>query len=408
MAIAKFSSLTLTLVALCGLLVVHAGAQVTVPACAPKIVANQLLATPAQREAAGDAAQPPLTDTANGFAWPDTPLGVVKTADGGYAFFGSDGAFHSRQQWRGRWYGNYKYGSITRTLGTLENPLGSQPPIDVTLLPNPDGAVNRFYSSYDYIGGGPVYKVPDGMAGAGKLLLVYHAEIPTVTTQSFYSVLGLASSTDEGKSWTDLGEIIRINQAYRTDVDGFDIGDSSLVISPDGKYFYLYFPDWRANGTTHWGNTITSISVARAPVDAVLHAAFGAQPHAVAFEKYYDGWHFEQGLGGYSKDLDTQTPYGGNLQVAYNAGLHAYQLLINAGVVVYYTDSLDGMNWSPLSLLYDFRNEKDQPSVYVAFVGTGDNPSILGKQFYIYYTSYPNNGDGWNGASVKRFTVTCQ
>ena len=39
---------------------------------------------------AGEIAEPPLTDQADGFAWPDTPLGVIKT-DTGYAFFGSDG-----------------------------------------------------------------------------------------------------------------------------------------------------------------------------------------------------------------------------------------------------------------------------------------------------------------------------
>jgi hypothetical protein len=58
-----------------------------------------------------------------------------------------------------------------------------------------------------------VYQVPAGMVGAGNLLMVYHAEIPTITTQSFYAVLALAASTDSGASWTDLGEIIRINQA---------------------------------------------------------------------------------------------------------------------------------------------------------------------------------------------------
>lgn len=209
-------------------------------------------------------------------------------------------------------------------------------------------------------------------------------------------------------NWTDLGEIIRVNQAYRTDLDGFDIGDSSLVISPDQKYFYLYFPDWRANGTTHWGNTVTSVSVARAPIAAVLEAAFGSKPHAVAFQKFYDGWHLEQGLGGYSKDLNTQTPYGGNLQVAYNVDLHIYQMFVNAGVVIYYSESSDGMNWSQLSLFYDFRNDKDHPSVYDAPVGMGSDPNILGKQFYVFYTRYPNNGQGWNGASVNRFTVSCQ
>jgi hypothetical protein len=387
----------------CWAMLAAANAQV----CKPNITAKQMVASAVQREAAGDIAQPPLTDLANGFAWPDTPLGVIKI-DRGYAFFGSDGALHSRQQWDGHWYGNNKYGSITRTLGTLENPLGSAPPIDVTIRPNPDPAVNPYYQSYDYMGGGPVYKVPDGMVGGGNLLMVYHAEIPTITTQSFYSVLGLATSTDQGLSWTDLGEIIRVNQGYRIDMDGFDIGDSTLVISPDQKYFYIYFPDWHANGTTHWGSTVTSVSVARAPIAAVLEAAFGPKPHAVAFQKYYDGWRLDQGLGGYSTDLDTQTPYGGNLQVAYNADLRIYQLLLNAGVVVYYMESLDGMNWSPLTTFYDFRNEQDQPSVYVAFVGMGDDPSILGRQFYVFYTRYPNTGAGWTGASVNRFTVSCQ
>ena len=153
-------------------------------------------------------------------------------------FFGSDGGLHSRQQWQGHPYGNNKYGSITRTLGTVDNPLGSTPSIDVTIRPNPDSNVNPYYQSYDYRGGGPVYKVPAGLPGAGNLLLVYHAEIPTVTTRSFYSVLALAASTDQGVSWTDLGEIIRVNQGYRTDIDGFDIGDSSLPTTSTSTSFF--------------------------------------------------------------------------------------------------------------------------------------------------------------------------
>src|SRR6202042_3725793 len=137
----------------------------------------------------------------------------IKTG-GGYEFFGSDGGLHKRQFWRGHWYGNDKYGSATRTNRPLHNPPGSDPPIDVSIHPNPDPAVNPNFESYDYMGGGPVYKVPPGMVGAGNLLMVYHAEVPTVQTQSFLSVLGLAASLDDGMNWTDLGEIIRVNQAY--------------------------------------------------------------------------------------------------------------------------------------------------------------------------------------------------
>jgi hypothetical protein len=379
-----------------------AAAQGIIPVCNPKIVADKEVATPAQRKAAGAIAEPPLTDEANGFAWPDTPLGVIKTY-GGYAFFGSDGGKHSRQLWQGQTYGNNKYGSITRTLGTLDDPLGTGSPVDVTIKPNPDAAVNPFYQSYDYMGGGPVYRVPAGMTGAGNLLMVYHAEIPTVQTQSFDSVFALAASTDQGMSWTDLGEIIRINQGYRTDMDGFDIGDAPLVVSPDGKYFYIYFRDWLANGTTHWGNTITLVSVARAPVAAVLAAAFGSKPHAVAFQKYYDGWHLDQGLGGYSQDLNPNAPYSGELQVAYNSDLQRYQMIIGEGVLTAYAESPDGLNWSLPSLLF---SKKNLPTSYVAPVGMGEDPRILGREFYIYYTV--SSPSGWPGNSVNRLTVSCQ
>ena len=404
----RHSSLVPTLILCILALSSVAPAQAVTPICNPKIQANKELVTPAQRKAAGEIAQPPLTDTTDGFAWPDTQLGVIKT-NSGYMFFGSDGGYHTRQMWEGQYYGNNKYGSITRTVGTLDNPLGTEPPVDVTIKPNPDPSVNPFYSAYDYMGGGPVYQVPPGMPGAGNLLMVYHAEIPTIQTQSFDSVFALASSNDQGMSWTDLGEIIRINQAYRTDMDGYDIGDANLVISPDGKYFYIYFSDWLANGTTHWGTppTITVLSVARATISSVLNDAFGEHPRAAAFQKYYKGWNLDQGLGGYSQDLNPNGGYGGNMQVVYNTYLKRYQEFINQGVLIAYAESLDGFHWSIPTVLYDFRKDPDMPSVYDVPVGMGDNPNVLDKEFYIFYTRLPN-GQGWNGASVDRFTMSCQ
>ncbi len=383
---------------------VPASAQTTTALCHPTVSADQIVASPQQRHNAGLIAEPPLTDTADGFAWPDTPIGVVKT-DTGYEFFGSDGGLHSRQLWQGQWYGNGKYGSATRTIGTLDSALGTAPPIDVSIQPNPDPAVNPFYSSYDYMGGGPVYKVPSGMAGAGNLLMVYHAEIPTVTTQSFYSVLALAASSDNGLSWTDLGEIVRINQAYRTDLDGFDIGDAPLVLSPDGQYFYIYFRDWLANGTTHWNNTITLASVARASVSAVLNAAFGAKPHAAAFQKYYNGsWALQQGLGGLSTDLNPTAPYSGELQVVYSSFLQRYVMIIGEGVLIAYSESVDGIHWATPVVIHEFQG---MPNTYVMPVGSDGDPRILGQQFYIFYTFYPADGEGWNGATVSRLTVSC-
>ena len=159
------------------------------------------------------------------------------------------------------------------------------------------------------MGGGPVFRVPADMPGAGNLLVVYHAELPN---DALYAALGLAESTDHGLHWTDLGEIIRLNQAYAVGLDGFEIGDGPLVLSPDRKYFYLYFPDWLANGTLHTTtpagvSTTTNVSVARAFVSSVLDAAFASpHPHTVPFQKFYQGdWRLQPAIGGASTDLNS-------------------------------------------------------------------------------------------------------
>jgi hypothetical protein len=159
--------------------------------------------------------------------------------------------------------------------------------------------------------------------------------------------------------------------------------------SRSARDFYIYVKDWLANGST-------------------LEAAFGGRPHAAAFQKYYNGWNLEQGLGGYSTDLNPAAGYSGEAEVAYNAVLNRYQMIIGEGVLIAYSESPDGMNWSIPSVIYDFQNDPDQPSVYVAPVGMGDDPRILGAPFYIYYTRYPTTGAGWTGATVKRFTIACQ
>jgi hypothetical protein len=86
MRAAKFIHLALILISGFATMVGVASAQSIVQVCNPTITVNRVVATAAQRKAAGEIAQPPLTDQANGFAWPDTPLGVIKT-EAGYTFF---------------------------------------------------------------------------------------------------------------------------------------------------------------------------------------------------------------------------------------------------------------------------------------------------------------------------------
>jgi hypothetical protein len=383
---------SLMLVCIVGVLPLAAVAQSITQLCHPAVSNPKTVVTAEQRKTAGTKAIPPITDHQFGFAWPDSEFGVFKT-DAGYTFFASDGAHHN---------GNNKYGSVTRTFGTLDDPVGTAPPIDVIIHPNRDASVNPNYSTYTYLGGGRIYRVPEGKPGAGSLLDVYHAEINTDT--SFYSLLGLAVSRDDGLYWTDLGEIIRVNQPYEADLAGFDLGSPRLVDSPGGQYFYVYFPDWIANGTTQ-PTTATIVSVARASIASVLEAASGERPHAAAFEKYYQGAWGQPGIGGLSTDLNPNAGYAGSSNVAYDSAFNRYVMITDDTQHIAYAESVDGLSWTLPVLLG--QDENNQTSFdYAVPIGTGDDPNVLGEQFYVFFTY--GSAQGWPGNTVRRFTVTCQ
>jgi hypothetical protein len=363
--------------------------------CTPMVSAPVTVASPAQRNAAARKAEPPLTDI---FAWPDTPLGVVRT-DAGIQFFASDGGDHLRQAFRGHEVGNNKAGSIVTTTGTLDDPLGTAAPRDVSISRNPDRSVNPNFDSYGYMGGGPVYRVPAGMLGAGHLLATYHAELPD---DALYPVLGLASSEDDGLHWMDLGEIVRFNQAYAAGLDGVEIGDGPLVPSPDGKYFYLYFTDWIANGTPH-ATTLTNVSVARALIGDVLQDAFSSHPrHAVTFQKFYAGtWILQPAIGGASSDLSPNSAYRGYIDIHYNTALQRYVMLISNDTEFAYAESIDALRWTrPVSI-----GRFGPIAAYPTAVGLGADPQILGRVFHVYFTHLGQ--DGWKSGALRRITLTC-
>ncbi|MGA3089641.1 MAG: hypothetical protein ABSD75_13575 [Terriglobales bacterium] len=379
--------------------------QPIAPVCNPTMSAPIEVASSRQRYDAGQKAQPPLTPH-SGFDWPDGPIAALKTT-GGYMFFSIDAGFHKRTLWHGQWVGNNNSGSVVRTIGSLDNPLGSTPPVDVVIGQNPDPKVDPYNCDptkypdrecYTYIGGGPVYQVPPGKVGAGNWLLVYHAEYNAPN----YYMLGLAVSSDQGLHWTDIGQIIRFNQPFSRKGNGapFAIGDPPLVPSPDGKYFYIYFQDWLRNGAA------TMLSVARAPIDSILERAFGGQRQfAAPFHKYYAGQWDQPGIGGLSTDLLPSARYGGGLNVAYDAYLKRYLLLNSDSQNFSYAESPDGLEWTDTVFLGMLGYVPDLAG-YAMPIGLGDDPTTLGKEFYVYYTQFRGPWPG--GQSVKRFTLTCQ
>lgn len=369
--------------------------------CQVRVVANQVVVTDQERRAAGYQARPAgiIPDPGQWpyFAWPDTQLGVVRTRDGSrYLFFGSDGSCHE-----GCAGNSPRSGSITVTQGTLDHPLG---------LPvgDPDPSPTEFLLStsvnlpatMDYVGGGPVYRVPEGEPGAGNLLLVYHAERPA---NPFWSWLGLAKSDDDGGTWQDLGLMISPNHPYNAN-GAIDIGDSSLVVTPGAessrKYFYVYF-----------GSDTTFLSVARAPYEELLRAVFEhdtGSPTIVSnlFFKYYNGAWDQPGIGGEQSELFPAVTgeTDGDPQVAWSAYRQRYIAIMDNGQYIAYGESADGLQWPPMQVLLG-TSPQTAVYAYANAIGMGQDPANLGDTFYSFYTEFPQ-GTSWQPATLNRLTIT--
>jgi hypothetical protein len=374
-----------------------------VPAqCQVRVIANDVVVSDRERREAAYHVLPAGIIEHPGvwpyFAWSDTPLGVARTRDGsGYLFFGSDGGCHKNCGGK-----TPRSGSITVTTGTLDHPLGVP-------LGDPNPAASEFIfpasvnlpAYMNYVGGGPVYRVPDGQIGAGNLLIVYHVERPA---NPFWSWLGLAKSTDEGQTWQDLGLIISGSHPYNPQ-SALNIGDGSLVVATDKateeSYFYIFF-----------GTDTTYLSVARAPYQELLWAASMANSEATRgaasglFHKYYNRRWDQPGLGGKNSELFPAVTgeTDGDAQVAWSAYRKRFVAILDNGQYIAYGESADGLYWPPMQVILG-KNPQTAVYGYANAVGLGDDPGILGATFYSYYTDW-SEGVSWQPANISRLTIT--
>lgn len=368
------------------------------------IAASTVVVSAQQRLAFTKNVHPKGIVGATGFDWPDTELGIIRNGTS-YIFFGSDGSCHGH-------CGTVfeRDGSITRTIGTLDNPLLDGSATETVLPQTPDLAKHAVI----YLGGGAVYRVPAGHPGAGCLLLAYQAARNTnlITHDGMYGYIGLAKSTDQGITWTDLGLIIGANQPFIPNAppatNEYDIGNGNLIADPTDTWLYIYFPDKLKHINPPGKLSDTYFSVARVGLNDLLAAAFNRHPPArlPRFTKYNNGQWTQPGIGGESSMIlpGPYPPYAGDNFVAYSDFLHCYIAFLDDTRHISYATSRDGVHFSTPVLLKSFENEKVSAEYAVA-IGEGADPSRLGQQFYIFFTYYPTDGTGWNGASLRRLTV---
>ena len=306
--------------------------------------------------------------------WPDGTMGVLK--DGAkYRFIAPGGALSSGS------------GGLNETVGSLDRPAATSVR---TLI-----QIEALKTPYDYAAGGPVYRDPQ----SGRLLLFYHAENwPGGDPMRFYSVIGLATSTDGGQRWHDLGPIVAPEALLG--MQPAEVASGAFLVI--GTYFYVYFRDTRSSGDQ------INFAVARARVHDVLSAA--ASGKVVAWAKYYLGSWEQPGLGGRSSALESGNPVINWFDVSYNSHLRRYLMAASSWVgpgprdlALYLLFSDDGLIWGDRRLLASESGENFYPTL----VGLGEDPHETGDQFYLYYVYSASGGDRWSDAVLMRRLISC-
>jgi hypothetical protein len=263
-------------------------------------------------------------------------------------------------------------------------------------LIQPGLALHGAKHAYNYAGGGPTYQDP----ATGTLLLFYHAELwPSGDFMRYYSVIGMAKSVDHGRTWTDLGEILRANVPFGESHGAVDLEGAPFAVV--GDYFYVYFRDWLRNGSRN------EVAVARARVDSVVDAALYGNT-TVAWRKLYLGAWSEPGLGGRSSRLESRNESCLWAHVAYIEDLAKYLMVCSRWLSPSDADlqimsSSDGLSWSARQTI------EDEPgkSVYPTMVGLGNDPQATGEDFYLYYVYSAAAGfERWSDAYLARRLIT--
>jgi hypothetical protein len=295
--------------------------------------------------------------------WPDGNLGVVPLGNGLYDFYGANGS------------------KPVKTTGTLANPGTSKKSVKITDLPR---------GEFNYVSGGPVFKDPT----SGARFMIYHAEKHGRSAKDFYSVLGLAVSTDlAGRQFRDLGTIIEPNlQTGQAEVGG---GSFAMF----DNHLHVYYRDTFAAGGT------SELAVARAPITDLVNNALAGQQ--TAFTKYYNGGWSQPGRGGLSTALEVGNPSNAWQAISYNDYLDQLVMVSSQWTTsqpdLYMTTSSDGIHWAPRQAVVTDVGEQFYPTI----IGTGADPTHSGQQFHLYYTDSKKGAwSRWSDAQLVRRSIT--
>ena len=368
-----------------------------------------------------------------GFAWgpSDGTFGAISTGGGNYKFYGSAGAGPACSG------APNARGAFSFT-GTLNQVTGSG---GCTRLFGPGDGPSSWLFDENYSGGGQV--VPFMYNGQSVWLMPFHAEewwqnpmtsdYKCDNVPCFYSSLGLALSTDGGKTFKVVGEILQPSEplsAFEGGGRNMAVGTGSLVVadangnhlpnppsSPNSAYFYLFYTDLAPGLQDACANN-PCMGVARAPYQEVIQAALSGNATQVAtlFRKYNgalsDPWSQpatsdtldQTGKAGVYTPLWTDD-WVSQPSVIYDSSINGYLVVYQSGGSVRIRASYDLINWSePIGSGYA---ETGYMPYAPTLLGETGDPTTAGPIPRLYFTSFPSNSfPNWRTSTFETVQLT--
>lgn len=250
-------------------------------------------------------------------------------------------------------------------------------PFSVALKPS--GIAGSFDCSYAGIGGAvfnPATK---------EILGFYHGEKPTggknkEGTTRFYASIGLAVSTNGGRSFRKIGPVITgrpEDLKYKGTAQG--VGDASVCIDHTGQWLHIYYTEHsRRNPATGKGRSVITC-MARANVKE------GGRPGS--WKKFYNGSFSEPGLGG--KDSEVANCWAPHVQYIHT--MKKYIMIGSRGCVGFYVSD-DGVKWTDPTILFkmdDYPILNKEIAVHpTLFIEKATNREAVGHVLYGYSPKY--------------------
>jgi Bacterial Ig-like domain (group 2) len=203
----------------------------------------------------------------------------------------------------------------------------------------------------DYAGGSSVFPA----ANKTDLLMIYHAENhygqahSTSGVTPFYASIGIARSSDGGKTWSRQGPIITGREpqgSFPPPATGLGAGNPSAIIT--NGFIYVFFQDTVSPTGPFQGQNHHCL--ARAPI-----ASDGA---VGSWQKLYNGSFAQPGVGGLCEQVVPLPPASTGIQyvldgdVNFNAALNAYLDVFLSDDGFFYSTSSDMVTWSSPILLF--------------------------------------------------------